>query len=140
MMKSLKQIFLTIFILFIVVSCSTQSKADMVIIGGKVATVDEDFSFVEAIAAQDGKIIFVGSNADVQKYIGNETNLIELDGELVLPGLIDAHGHLTGYGKSLEYIDLVGTESYQDILDLIRQKLINVKSGEWIQRKRLGSK
>lgn len=114
-------------------SCSNQKQADLVIIGGKVATVDADFAIVEAVAIQDDKIIFVGTNEDAKKYIGNETKVIELNGELVLPGLIDSHGHLTGYGKSLEYIDLVGTKSYQEVLDLVREKEKIVESGEWIR-------
>ena len=88
----------------------------MVIIDGKVATVDENFSFAEAIAMKMVKYYLSVQTMVFKKFIGSETTLIELNGELVLPGLIDAHGHLTGYGKSLEYIDLVGTESYQDIL------------------------
>ncbi|MCJ7800732.1 MAG: amidohydrolase family protein, partial [Candidatus Marinimicrobia bacterium] len=114
-------------------SCSTQKQADLVIFGGKVATVNDDFSFAEAVAIQDDKIIFVGANEDVKKYITDKTKVIELNGELVLPGLIDSHGHLTGYGKSLEHIDLVGTKSYQEILDLVKEKVKTIESGEWIR-------
>ena len=114
-------------------SCSNSKTADLVIIGGKVATVDDDFSITEAVAVQDGTIIFVGSNEDVKKYIDGKTKVIELNGELVLPGLIDSHGHLTGYGKSLEHIDLVGTKSYQEVVDLVKEKVKTVQPGEWIQ-------
>lgn len=129
----LKRILLSVFILLlsIFISCSKQV-ADLVIIGGKIGTVDKDFSITEAVAAQDGRIIFVGKNVDAKKYIGKNTRLIELDGELVLPGLIDAHGHLTGYGQSLEYIDLVGTDSYQEIIDLVSVKIKSTKPDEWI--------
>ncbi|MFC1527285.1 amidohydrolase [Candidatus Neomarinimicrobiota bacterium] len=114
-------------------SCSDQKQSDLVIIGGKVATVDDDFSITEAVAVKSDKIIFVGANEDVKKYIGSKTKLIELNGELVLPGLIDSHGHLTGYGKALEDIDLVGTKSYQEVLDLVKEKVKSVESGEWIR-------
>ncbi|NHZ85399.1 MAG: amidohydrolase family protein [Planctomycetia bacterium] len=117
----------------ITMSCNTQNSADLVITGGKVATVDDDFSITEAVAIQDDKIIFVGTNNDVKKYIGENTKIIELNGELVLPGLIDSHGHLTGYGKSLEQINLVGTQSYQEILDLVKEKVKTAKPGEWIR-------
>ena len=114
-------------------SCANQKQADLVIIGGKVATVDDDFSITEAVAVQNDRIIFVGTNEDVKGYIGNHTKVIKLNGELVLPGLIDSHGHLTGYGKSLEQIDLVGTKSYQEVLDLVKEKVRTAKPGEWIR-------
>ena len=113
-------------------SCSNSKTADLVIIGGKVATVDDDFSIAEAVAVQNDKIIFVGTNDNAKKYIGSKTKVMELSGELVLPGLIDSHGHLTGYGKSLEHIDLVGTKSYQEVIDLVKEKVKSVESGEWI--------
>ncbi len=112
-------------------SCS--KNADLVIIGGKVATVDDNFSIVEAVAVQNSKIVFVGSNKDVKKYISENTKVIELKGELVLPGLIDSHGHLTGYGKSLEQINLVGTNSYQEIIDIVKEKVKTTQPGEWIK-------
>ena len=114
-------------------TCTNSMHADLVIMGGKVATVDNDFSISEAVAVQDDKIIFVGTNNDAKRYIGGNTKVIELHGELVLPGLIDSHGHLTGFGKSLENIDLVGTQSYQEVLDLVKEKVKTAKPGEWIR-------
>lgn len=114
-------------------SCTTTKTADLVIMGGKVATVDNDFSIAEAVAVQNNKIIFVGANQDVKKYITDKTKVIELNGELVLPGLIDSHGHLTGYGKALEHIDLVGTNSFQDVLDLVKERVKTAEQGEWIR-------
>jgi predicted amidohydrolase YtcJ len=117
----------------IYMSCNNHKQADLVIIGGKIATVDDDFSITEAVVVQNAKIVFVGTNEDAIGYIGNKTKVIELNGELVLPGLIDSHGHLTGYGKSLEHIDLVGTKSYQEIIELVVEKVKTAKHGEWIR-------
>ncbi len=114
-------------------SCTNTKVADLVIIGGKVATVDDNFSITEAVAVQNNKIIFVGTNEDVKKYITEKTKVIELNGELVLPGLVDSHGYLTGYGKSLEHIDLVGTDNFQEVLDLVNEKVKTVEPGEWIR-------
>lgn len=116
-----------------IMSCSDTKTADLVIMGGKVATVDNDFSIAEAVAVQNNKIILVGANQDVKKYISDKTKVIELNGELVLPGLIDSHGHLTGYGKALEHIDLVGTNSFQDVLDLVKERVKTAEQGEWIR-------
>jgi len=117
----------------ILIMTCTSKHADLVIFGGKVATVDKNFSVAEAIAIQNDKIIFVGTNKEANKYINNKTKVIELNGELVLPGLIDSHGHLTGYGKSLEHIDLVGTNGFQEVLDLVNEKVKTVEPGEWIR-------
>ena len=70
-------IWIYIIVAGIFISCDSQESADLVIIGGKVATVDDDFSITEAVAMQDDKIIFVGSNEDVKKYIEEKTKVIE---------------------------------------------------------------
>jgi predicted amidohydrolase YtcJ len=131
-MKKIFFYILVISILSIFIFCANQ-KADLVIIGGKVVTVDRDFSITKAVAIQNDKILAVGKKEEIQWLIGKNTQIIELNGELVLPGLIDAHGHLTGYGKSLEYIDLVRTNSYQEIIDLVIQRIKSSESGEWIR-------
>ncbi len=122
-----------IIIIFFGYSCSGKEDADLVIRGGQIITVDQDFSIQGAVAVKSGKVIYVGSDDEIQSYIGRNTKFIELQDAIVLPGLIDAHGHLTGYGKSLEYVDLVGTTSYQEIINLIEEKVETVEPGEWIR-------
>lgn len=132
-MSKIFRFFSILIVSLISFSCTTIENADLIITGAKIATVDKDFSFAEAVAVKDGKIICVGSNEEVKLYVDEETKHIKLNGGLVLPGLIDAHGHLTGYGESLEYIDLVGTNSYDEILKSVEVKLKNIKPGEWIR-------
>lgn len=115
------------------ISCFKYGAADLVLRGGKIATVDKDFSIKEAVAVRGDKIVFVGSNKEVASYIGSKTEVIELDGKLVLPGLIDAHAHLASYGAALENLDLTGTTSYQQIVDIVATKVKTVNPGEWIQ-------
>ena len=67
--------------------------ADLVVSGGKIYTVDSAHSVAAAFAVKDGKIVFVGSTADAQKWIGPGTKTEQLGGRLVLPGLIDSHMH-----------------------------------------------
>jgi hypothetical protein len=67
--------------------------ADVVLTGGKVYTAASSHSLAEAIAVKDGKIVFVGSNADIRRLTGPETRIEQLGGHLVLPGLIDSHIH-----------------------------------------------
>ena len=112
--------------------CSRVSPADLVLRGGKIATVDESFSFAEAVAVEGDRIIHVGSNEEIEPYIDTHTHVIELKGKLVVPGLIDAHAHLTGYGMSLNNLDFRGTTSFQPIVDMVAKKVKNLAPGEWI--------
>jgi imidazolonepropionase-like amidohydrolase len=82
----MKKILYTVSIIFLLLAgCSTAEEAELVIRNGKVLTVDEYFSVEEAVAVLDGKILFTGSNRDIEKYIGPGTELIDADGLTVLP-------------------------------------------------------
>lgn len=116
----------------IIFSCGRPSPADLVLRGGKVVTVDEDFSIREAVAARGDKIVFVGSNEDVERYILPSTTVIDLKGKLVLPGLIDAHAHLHSLGEELTSLNVTGSTSYQEIIDIVAIKVRATKPGEWI--------
>jgi len=130
-MRFIFWIFLLIFVGMFMSSCG-RGPADLVLKGGKIATVDDNFSIAEAVAIKGDKFIFVGSNADVESFIGTETEVIELDGKLAVPGLIDAHAHVPSFGASLENLNFVGTTSYQQIIDIVAEKVKTVEDGEWI--------
>jgi predicted amidohydrolase YtcJ len=111
---------------------SKENYADMVIMDATVATVDDDFSIKEAVAVKGDIIIFVGDNNDVKQYIGPGTEVIKLDGKLVLPGLIDAHGHLHSLGEQLANLDINGTKSWEEIIAKVEERVKTAKPGEWI--------
>ncbi|MFC1514058.1 amidohydrolase [candidate division KSB1 bacterium] len=119
-------------IAILTLSCGGMMTADMVLLNGKVATVDENFSIQEAVAVKDNKIVFVGSNNDAAVYIGDKTEVIELDGELVLPGLIDGHAHMHNLGEELMNLDIYGTTSFQQIVDKVAERVKTAEPGEWI--------
>ncbi len=73
--------------------------ADTVIFGGAVYTADEERSWVEAVAVIDGEIVFVGSNSDIEAFIGSNTDVVDLNGKMLMPGFHDAHAHVQ-YGGS----------------------------------------
>jgi predicted amidohydrolase YtcJ len=116
----------------IAISCGRPSPADLVLQGGKVVTVDENFSIHEAAAVRGDKIVFVGSNKEVEKYILPSTNVIDCSGKLVLPGLIDAHAHIHSLGEELTYLNVTGTTSYQEIIDRVAARVQTREPGEWI--------
>ena len=123
---------LIIVVLLLITSCSFKPQADLVLMNGKVATVNTDFEFAESVAVKADKILFVGSNDEVMRFIDNNTNVIDCSGMLVTPGLVEGHGHLMGYSKSLERLDLVGTKSYQEILAIVATAAAEKGPGEWI--------
>ncbi|MBL7926106.1 MAG: amidohydrolase [Bacteroidia bacterium] len=96
-------------------ACTEKKKADAIFYNAVVYTVDSTFSVAEAFAVADGKIIAIGSKADILKY--DATNKIDLQGRFVYPGFADAHCHFYGYGVDLKLINLTGTQSFNAIID-----------------------
>jgi len=133
-MRYLKLVPILILMTFtiIAISCGRPSPADLVLRGGKVATVDENFSIHEAVAVRGDKIIFVGSNKEVEKYILPSTDIIDCSGKLVLPGLTDAHAHIHSLGDELTTLNVTGTTSYQEIIDRVAARVQTSEPGEWI--------
>lgn len=127
----MKNLFHSIILLSFLSSCTSNS-ADLVILSGKIATVDSDFSFCEALAVKDGKFIFTGNNEEASKLIGKNTKVIKLNGELVLPSLIDAHAHLHGLGDQLASLNISNCKSFSDLVMKVGERAQNVQKGKWI--------
>src|ERR1035438_3390061 len=72
-------------------SAFAQQKVDTVVTNGKILTVDADFRVVEALAINDGRIVARGTSAEVARYAGPNTKVIDVKGATVIPGLIDNH-------------------------------------------------
>jgi predicted amidohydrolase YtcJ len=101
-------------------SCQSKQAADLVFFHGKIYTVDSAFTRVEALAVKDGKILAVGSDADIQRdFTAKET--VDLGGKAVYPGFIDAHGHFVGYANSLFTAALYGSTSFEEVVQRVKQ-------------------
>ena len=126
-----KKFQLTLIASLVLISSFCQKKpADLVVTNGILYTVDAKFSTAQAMAISNGRIIEVGSTrAIAAKYIGKET--VDAKGKFIYPGLIDAHAHFLGYGQFLQSADLVGTSSWDEILQRLQQFAVNNKEG-WI--------
>lgn len=107
-------------------------KADLVLLNGKIATVDDNHPSAEAVAIKDGKIIAVGLNDEIKKYIGTSTQVIELAGKFVVPGFIDSHAHFLGLGESLLVLDLRKAKNWDDVVLLVSEAVKNSEPGKWI--------
>ncbi|MBI4811575.1 MAG: amidohydrolase family protein, partial [Ignavibacteriales bacterium] len=132
----MKNIIITISIVIILIALfllilNRSEKVDMLLINGKVYTLDSANSVVEAIAIRGDKIIGVGSTSEITGKFDSD-NIIDLKGKTVLPGLIDGHAHLLGEGGRLEILDLVGTTSVEQITEMVKDKVKKVKTGDWI--------
>lgn len=121
-----------VFILLIVMaSCTTKEKADLIISGAKVYTVDEEFSTAEAFAVKDGKVVAVGSSQEIKGKYKSDNN-VDAQGHYIYPGFNDAHCHFYGYGVNLmQYADLRGTESTDEIYAILKEHH-NKFGGEWV--------
>ena len=107
--------------------------ADTILINGKIITVDDQFRTVQAVAIQRDRIVAAGGNDKIQKLKGPATQLIDVQGRTVIPGLIDNHAH---YMRAAEYwhreVRLDGVTSRKLALDLMREKVRESKPGEWV--------
>src|SRR5215472_1134514 len=115
---------------------SAQSpNADLLVLHGRILTVDEKDSIAQAIAILHGTIVKVGSDAEVLKFAGNGPGIriIDLHGRTATPGLIDAHAHIADGGVDELYgVKLSDATSVGEILSRVKAKVTQVKSGEWI--------
>ena len=106
--------------------------ADILFKNGNIYTVNDEQPNAEAIAVQYGRIIFVGSNLDAKKYEVKGVKIIDLKGKTVVPGMADAHYHLSGVGFREMTLNLEGTTSLQDFLAKVKARADKAKPGEWV--------
>ena len=111
---------------------SAEGFADLVFRSGKIETMIEGQSPAAAVAIVDQRITAIGSNQDVDPLIGPETEVIELNGELVIPGLIEGHGHFLSLGQSKMILDLSDANSWEEITDQVADAAGQAPPGHWI--------
>ncbi len=108
---------------------STPGTADTVLEGGVVYAVDEQRSFAEAVAIEDGRIVYVGSVAGVESYKGANTEVIGLEGKLVLPAFVESHLHpLTTAYDHLYRATLYGLYTHEEYIAAIDTPVIERNS------------
>ena len=111
---------------------SSNEIAELVINNAKVYTVNKSQPDAEAIAVKDGKIVFVGSDEDVKKYISDKTEVIDAKGQFVMPGFIEGHGHIHGLGASLINLNLMNVRNLDEIVAMVADAIKKAKPGDWI--------
>ena len=123
-------IFTVIFTLF---SCrGSVGSADLVLRNGRIITMDNRWPQVSALAVKGDRILAIGSDRDMLRYTGMETQVIDLKGMLTIPGFIEGHGHFYSLGASLMELELRNAENWDAIIALVAAEVKNKKPGTWI--------
>ena len=107
-------------------------EADLILHHGKVVTVDRDFSVRQALAVKGDRLLRVGTDEEVLKTRGPRTEVVDLGGKTVLPGLIDSHTHPTGACMTEFDHPIPEMETIEDVLDYVRSRAEALGDGKWV--------
>ncbi len=114
----------------------TIQQADLVLLNGKVITVDSEDTIVEAVAVKNGRIDKLGKNEFVKTFVGPQTLVLDLKGKTVTPGLVDSHIHVMYHGRQFWEgflnIRFPDVRSKKDLLRLVAERIKTTAKGEWI--------
>src|SRR5690349_1902361 len=107
--------------------------ATLVLRNGKIVTVDAAMPEARAIAIRGDRIQALAATDDgIQRYVGPNTQVIDLKGQLAVPGLIESHGHFTGLGQSKMTLDLMDVKDWDEIVSMVAAAAKQAQPGEWI--------
>lgn len=106
--------------------------ADLVLHNTTVYTANDQQWTAEAVASRDGRIIFVGSNADAARFMCGSANVMDLNGKTVFAGFTDSHQHLEGVGRRTKTLSLFGITTLTETVQTIADWAATVPDGEWV--------
>lgn len=121
-------------LLFCLVGCTQPEAptADLILINGKIVTVDDQIPQVEALAIKGDTIMAIGSGDEIEALRGADTEIMDLEGRLAIPGFIESHAHFLGLGNARMILDLTTATAWQDIIDMVEAAVAEAEPGEWI--------
>ena len=132
-MRSVTKVLAVAVVLLAVAAPAPAQNADTVLLNGKLLTVDKQFSTREALAVRDGRIMAVGTTADIKKLSGPGTRVIDLGGRTVIPGLIDNHMHAIRAALSFSTeVNWIGATSLAEALGRVHDAAQKMKPGAWL--------
>ena len=112
---------------------TTQMPADLALVNAVVVTVDDSRPEAEAIAIRGKRIVALGSRADVEPFIGDQTRVVDLQGQLVIPGFIEGHGHFMGVGNAQLILDLRPPQTWEEIVQMVAEAAAVAEPGEVVR-------
>ncbi|HEY3405118.1 MAG TPA: amidohydrolase [Ohtaekwangia sp.] len=117
---------------FLLLQCTLRDKADLVIKGGTIYTLDETLPVAEMVAVKGDRIVFVGDDTKGEEWIGEGTQVIDLAGRTMTPGFIEGHAHIMGIGYNELNLDLMGAKNFDAIIAQVKEAVAKAKPGQWI--------
>jgi predicted amidohydrolase YtcJ len=115
------------------IACEASGPADLILLNGNVITVDDQQPQAQAVAIEEGLILAVGGNNDIEQYRGEETIVLDLEGKTVVPGLVDAHLHFPNIGADRsQLVELDDTRSLDEALAVVQRRARDLPPGEWL--------
>lgn len=111
---------------------SRTAPADLVLLNGKIVTVDPDRPEVQAVASRGQWIVAVGSDEEIRAHIGPDTRVVDLEGRLAIPGFVEGHGHFLGLGTAKMILDLTQADSWDQLVQMVAESARSAEPGEWI--------
>lgn len=129
----MKQLILPLALIFLLlIGCKPNETADVIVMNGRIYTVDANNPEVTALAIKGDRIMELGTDEAIKQLQGPETKMIDLEGKFAMPGFIEGHGHFSGLGKSLMNLNFLKSKSWDEIVLQVQEKVKTVKPGEWI--------
>lgn len=123
--KNIMQKTAILLLILFVFNCSTKEQADLIVINANIYTVNDNFDKAQAFVVEDGKFLEVGTDEEITlKY--EATKVVDADGQTVVPGLIDAHGHFMRLGFTMQEADLVGAKNFNEMV----QRVVDFQKGK----------
>ena len=111
---------------------ATGEPATLVLRNGKIVTVEDKMPEAQAVAIRGDRIVALGTDIGIQRYIGPATKVIDLGGQLAIPGLVESHGHFMGFGQSKMTLDMLDVRDWNEIVSMVAAAAKQAKPGEWI--------
>ena len=119
-------------LLFLSAATLLAQPADLVLRNGKIVTMNAAAPTMQALAVRGDKITALGPDSAAPRWIGPNTKVIDLHGQLAIPGFIEGHGHFTGVGEFRMGLDLREARTWDDIVAQVARAVKQAKPGEWI--------
>jgi predicted amidohydrolase YtcJ len=119
--------------LLLILGCTSSSGPDLIVYNAFVYTAEDSSSEVRAFAIQNGQITAVGSDEEILKLKTNKTELYNAEGNFIMPGLIEGHGHFSYLGQGLLNIDFLRDTSWDQVVAKVAKVAENTPKGHWIE-------
>jgi predicted amidohydrolase YtcJ len=111
---------------------SETEPADLVLRNGQIVTVDEALPEAQAVAIRGHRIVAVGTDEEIGRFVGRRTQVIDLAGRLAIPGFIEGHGHFMGVGQAKMNLDLMNVRNWDEVVGMVGAASADARRDAWI--------